>query len=1274
MRNALAEDLVANLLGPRNGLKEEMRENPVFEYVTGILAPVSGAAMDDETGTRGSELRGANGRFDDNDEPAAETNPLLSPALDPNSLPSSIGMSFCVKSNGEANLDVCATWARYTKTDGGWRRVPRYATLSVCGNTVSAFGEDGKRTEGDKAVVEIRVKSRREDDITVVSVYMINRMRPDGKKAGPDGRIRAGPEKHVFQPQIRISCPVGVEVVPKPNLRTDGEEADEEAEFEMLYAGQKMLGRGHMTSVVWKEIDPEILQGVVRQGDSTRPGFAWIDGELLPEDERDRFARADIRTEFIPMHPVLSPDVDSWPDGLQKPRLDAEFYSEQYDPARLRESLEPFDAACKAWVDKLQAVQVDNDDIKHRIIQDARVMHKRITDGINFLCGDDDARLAFCFASRALYQQSVWTKPSLFKFRPFQLGFILLSARSALDSESPDRDVCDLLWVPTGTGKTEAYLFLVAMTTAHRRLKAQQREIGDRTGAGVSVISRYTLRLLTIQQFRRTLSLFVAMEYLRVSGLGERASVGWRPAGFQDGRGFLWGTTRFSVGLWVGKDVTPNKFKDYGDKGSTPGAKTILQNPHGHKAEPAQILDCPACDAVLSLPPVGLMPGQRTIHHIVKVTSGADHATAAFGKSVGGVKDAKSVSVSAKHNHGQIFTLSTVVDVKDHLYHRDLEGICDAIKNHAKQHGVDFEYLSARSRPGYFFKKYNSTEYDFEIFCPNGACPLNLPWAAGSPLGNTNGTLDDVLTNTVGGVQSPDGNNFVDINEAFETEPCVSDRIPIPAFTTDEQVYAQMPTMVVATVDKFARMPFEWKTAQLFGNVDHYHRVRGYYRGEDRPSPKRAHHADTRKLEQPNLVIQDELHLLDGPLGSMVGIYETAINHMASRSGRPAKYIASTATIRQADSHVKALFAKNLAVFPPRGLSANDRLFITERCETPLDESLRGRLHVGVCAPSKGPITPLVRIWSRLRCSIDDHKADPHAHEYWTITGYFNALRELAGATSLYKQDIPDRVEYLSGNQRLFSEEKALELSSRTPSTDLPAYLNMLADSNKNTVPEALFTTSMFGTGVDVSQLSTMIVNGQPKTSSSYIQATGRVGRRRGAIVVTFYRATRPRDLDHYEQFSKYHMQLHRFVEPPVVFPFAEGVMSHALGPVIVSLLRNKRGCDDWAQDENAGKMKDGFDGAEVRTIEKIVLDHASKQPKNRRPERDSVAAVVKSCIAQWREAATREQTLRYAEYGKPENPVVLGDPAHAHEGKSPVYDDVPTSMRQVEEEAKFDS
>ena len=359
----------------------------------------------------------------------------------------------------------------------------------------------------------------------------------------------------------------------------------------------------------------------------------------------------------------------------------------------------------------------------------------------------------------------------------------------------------------------------------------------------------------------------------------------------------------------------------------------------------------------------------------------------------------------------------------------------------------------------------------------------------------------------VRGVGSPDGNLFVDVNEAFRIERHVSDRVPIPAFTVDEQVYANIPTMIVGTVDKFARMPFETRSAQLFGNVDHCHHVRGYYRlaGAEHPSPKKGqipHYARLeRGIEQPNLIIQDELHLLDGPLGSMVGIYETAVDRLASGEASPIKYVASTATTRRAGPHVKALFLRDLAVFPPQGIRAGDRLFIGEPGDaTPLGEPGPGRLYVGVWAPGRGPLTPLIRIWSRLACSIGANASDPSADKYWTITGYFSSVRELAEARSLYRQNIPERAADLScgDGPRTFGDDAALELSGRTSSADLPAYLRRLEDGKGGSAPEALFTTSMFGTGVDISRISTMVVAGQPKTQSAYIQATGRVGRTRG--------------------------------------------------------------------------------------------------------------------------------------------------------------------------------
>lgn len=138
--------------------------------------------------------------------------------------------------------------------------------------------------------------------------------------------------------------------------------------------------------------------------------------------------------------------------------------------------------------------------------------------------------------------------------------------------------------------------------------------------------------------------------------------------------------------------------------------------------------------------------------------------------------------------------------------------------------------------------------------------------------------------------------------------------------------------------------------------------------------------------------------------------------------------------------------------------------------------------------------------------------------------------------------------------------EQVVELSSRINSTDLPQILDELEKGGKEDLSknqDAIFTTSMFGTGVDIPHLSLMVVDGQPKTTSQYIQATGRVGRNHGGLVITFLRAGRPRDLSHYEMFSAYHRRIYAEVEPPSVSPFSDGCLARASGPVMVSFLRN---------------------------------------------------------------------------------------------------------------------
>jgi hypothetical protein len=224
-----------------------------------------------------------------------------------------------------------------------------------------------------------------------------------------------------------------------------------------------------------------------------------------------------------------------------------------------------------------------------------------------------------------------------------------------------------------------------------------------------------------------------------------------------------------------------------------------------------------------------------------------------------------------------------------------------------------------------------------------------------------------------------------------------------------------------------------------------------------------------------------------------------------------------------------------------------------------------------------------------------------------------------------------------------------------------------------------LFTTSMFGTGVDIARIGLMIVNGQPKTTSAYIQSTGRVGRRRGALVVTFLRASKPRDLNHYELFCGYHRQLHRFVEPVTVYPFAPGVLQRASGPAAVFILRNSRVANaDWHLNRRADLMASSRASPEVHALSGLFETRAQAQPSGRRPPPGSVANRINGELDRWRQEASRHLgSLRYVEYAisePPHSPVVLGDAQHQHSTFVVVYDNAPSSLRHVEETTGFET
>jgi hypothetical protein len=599
------------------------------------------------------------------------------------------------------------------------------------------------------------------------------------------------------------------------------------------------------------------------------------------------------------------------------------------------------------------------------------------------------------------------------------------------------------------------------------------------------------------------------------------------------------------------------------------------------------------------------------------------------------------------------------------------------------------------SRPGYFFRTApfragRENDVDFEVYCPDPDCALNTgeSWSE----------------------MTPDGPARVP--EAFEVRPGESTRMPIPALTVDDQVYHRCPTMVVATVDKFARLSFEPRAAALFGVVDHYCDRHGYYRAGCPPTrslpqnpadhPPGVTPVPVAPFSPPDLILQDELHLIEGPLGSMVGMYETAIDALSTRTvgghARRPKYIASSATVRRAGEQVQSLYDRRLSQFPPPVIEIDDNFFASGAEAHVLEAGPPGRLYVGICAPGRGAQTPIVRIWSRLLQHVENRRQGGAAIQdldsLWTLVGYFNAIRELAGAVALARQDIPERIAFVSPAPRTCPEEEPMDISSRVDSLKLPGMLERLGERLGAGNPvNTVVATSMFGTGVDVPRLSLMVVHGQPKTSSSYIQATGRVGRERGGLVIAFYRASRPRDLSHYEFFVGYHRELYRHVEPVTVNPFSPRSRDRALGPVAVALLRQavelpgagaiqvqgawriqQRHSRGWRC--QAGDMAGAQGNPEVTALPALFESRAGFQPAGRRPQAGVVAGEASSEIARWAQlAALAGPALLYHEssmVSPPSNMVVLGDLAHEARGLPVAYENAPNSLREVESTTTF--
>ncbi|NLO59867.1 MAG: hypothetical protein GX104_02160 [Spirochaetales bacterium] len=374
----------------------------------------------------------------------------------------------------------------------------------------------------------------------------------------------------------------------------------------------------------------------------------------------------------------------------------------------------------------------------------------------------------------------------------------------------------------------------------------------------------------------------------------------------------------------------------------------------------------------------------------------------------------------------------------------------------------------------------------------------------------------------------------------------------IPVEVIDERIYKHPPSLVIATADKFAMIAYRPDAGAIFGR-------------------NTLNNEKCQTHVPPGLIIQDELHLISGPLGTMYALYEGIFERLCSyrinaRWIKP-KLIASTATIRGAADQVKSLYARDqMQLFPSPGLKMGDSFF-GKYARDERGKLLPGRLYLGIHANDYGSVlTTQVRAFSSALFrpyAFDASSKDP----WWTLLTFYNSIRELAGAKTLFDSDIRSRLKFLFNRENYSADNRrnlriVEELTSRLSQTEIVDMMDRLSiryDANPGKVIDACLASSIIEVGVDIDRLSLMGVVGQPKTTAQYIQVTGRVGRRwweRPGLIIMIYNPSKSRDRSHYEQFHSYHRRLYERVEPTSVTPFALSAIQRALPGALIAWAR----------------------------------------------------------------------------------------------------------------------
>ncbi|SOB56965.1 conserved protein of unknown function [Pseudodesulfovibrio profundus] len=992
----LAEDLVGpysedELLEPRLSPQNLiLQSRPGDVYLSGILWPQKTKVDPSE-----DESLGAEGVGDDSDTGSsseAEQTPFSNMMR-----PSSAGLSFAAKCDGEfPELAIKVSFGVY---------VPERFPMKIGDKDVDAKAWRRRHVNIEKTVLVKSTKNLNPYKLKIENL-------PDGiylyfkKTPSPVGELisvslvngmelekanREDIEKYtLFQVEIKVSPGKNTRFVARPSRRSGLEVEDQSAN--LLYRSKLEFATGHTCSATWTKADDGIH--------ATEVATTWLPSSKILDTNPDGHTLFHKLKESAP-HPTLSvPWLSTATDD------------------ELNKALALLPRAYEEWIElqeqRIPSLSAEHIEAARNNLQACKDINNRMMSGANTIAQSPEIAEAFRLANQAMLTQFRWSKgedAELF-WRPFQLGFILLAVKSTLlditdDAALDERQTMDLLWFPTGGGKTEAYLGLIAILVFYRRLKHGK---APNEGRGIAAIMRYTLRLLTTQQFARASSLIFACEVIRRNNENRL------------------GTIPFSIGLWVGDSASPNRIKD--------AVKALA----GDKelSSPKQLSSCPACKGKLE------WRIDRSVSEI-----------------------------------------------------------------HARCTG---------KKP----------------------CPLR------------------------------------------------SDA-PLPIWTVDEDIYKKHPTLLIGTVDKFAQILRRPETNALFGI--------------NRNTP-------------PDLIIQDELHLIGGPLGSMTGLYEALVDKLFECNGIPPKIIGSTATIKRADEQVRGLFNRNTEQFPPPCIDADDSGFAVTK------EGSTGRIYQGATTAGRSAKFALQAVSASLLQSaqaLSDQTDKLTLDEWWTLVAYFNSLRELGGALVLMQDDVHDAIDTISHRRKENSRmsEVVEELTSRLTQTKVGEMLvDLETTADEDGVLDVVLASNMLSVGVDISRLGLMVVNGQPKGMSEYIQATSRVGRSNvPGLVVSILNNAKARDRSHFESFRTWHQSLYRDVEPASVTPFAPRARDKALHAVLVGLVRHL----DPAM-LNSPDLKN----ADPKKLDKFI-DYIIARANEVDPEETDILMELKNLIHKWQSRGASE-------------------------------------------------